>query len=279
MHKMLSPETYGSTHFSFDALMKVGKFLQLVSTFLGGFIIAFTRGWLLSLVMLSSIPPVVASAAVMSLVLSKLSNRSQMAYAEAGKVVEQTIGSIRTVVSFTGEKRAIDKYQEFLKISYRSAVHQGTAGGLGVGSLLLIVFCSYGLAVWYGARLIIEKGYTGGYIINVLMAIMTGAMALGQSSPCLTAFASGQIAAHKMFATIYRKPEIDASDKGGLILDNFAGDVELKDVSFSYPARPEQLIFNGFSISIPTGTTVALVGESGSGKSTVISLVERFYDP
>ncbi|XP_047082242.1 ABC transporter B family member 11-like [Lolium rigidum] len=258
---------------------KVGKFLQLISTFLGGFIIAFSRGWLLSLVMLSSIPPVVASAAVMSLVLSKLSYRSQMAYAEAGKVVEQTIGSIRTVVSFTGERRAIDKYQEFLKISYRSAVHQGTAGGLGIGSLLLIVFCSYGLAVWYGARLIIEKGYTGGYIINVLMAIMTGAMALGQSSPCLTAFASGQIAAHKMFATIYRKPEIDASDKGGIILDNFVGDVELKDVNFSYPARPEQRIFNGFSISIPTGTTVALVGESGSGKSTVISLVERFYDP
>ncbi|XP_051194142.1 ABC transporter B family member 11 [Lolium perenne] len=258
---------------------KVGKFLQLISTFLGGFIIAFSRGWLLSLVMLSSIPPVVASAAVMSLVLSKLSYRSQMAYAEAGKVVEQTIGSIRTVVSFTGERRAIDKYQEFLKISYRSTVHQGTAGGLGIGSLLLIVFCSYGLAVWYGARLIIEKGYTGGYIINVLMAIMTGAMALGQSSPCLTAFPSGQIAAHKMFATIYRKPEIDASDKGGIILDNFVGDVELKDVNFSYPARPEQRIFNGFSISIPTGTTVALVGESGSGKSTVISLVERFYDP
>jgi ATP-binding cassette subfamily B (MDR/TAP) protein 1 len=82
-----------------------------------------------------------------------------------------------------------------------------------------------------------------------------------------------------MFATIYRKPEIDASDKGGIILDNFVGDVELKDVNFSYPARPEQRIFNGFSISIPTGTTVALVGESGSGKSTVISLVERFYDP
>lgn len=80
------------------------------------------------------------------------------------------------VVSFTGERRAIDKYNEFLKISYRSAVHQGAAVGLGVGSLLLIVFCSYGLAVWYGAKLIIEKGYTGGYIINVLMAIMTGAM-------------------------------------------------------------------------------------------------------
>lgn len=80
------------------------------------------------------------------------------------------------MVSFTGEKRAIDRYNEFLKTSYRSTVHQGIAVGAGVGSLLLIIFCSYALAVWYGARLIIEKGYTGGYIINVLMAIMTGAM-------------------------------------------------------------------------------------------------------
>jgi len=81
--------------------MKVGKFLQLISAFLGGFIIAFARGWLLSLVMLSSIPLVVISAGAMSLVISKLTNRSQMAYAEAGKVVEQTIGSIRTVTSIT----------------------------------------------------------------------------------------------------------------------------------------------------------------------------------
>ena len=80
--------------------MKVGKFLQLISTFLGGFIIAFARGWLLSLVMLSSIPPVVMAAAAMSLVVSKLTNRSQLAYAEAGKVVEQTIGSIRTVIIY-----------------------------------------------------------------------------------------------------------------------------------------------------------------------------------
>ena len=82
------------------------------------------------------------------------------------------------MASFTGEKRAIDKYNEFLRTSYRSTVQQGIAMGLGIGSLLLIVFCSYALAVWYGARLIIEKGYTGGYIINVIMAIMTGAMSV-----------------------------------------------------------------------------------------------------
>ncbi|KAB2634222.1 ABC transporter B family member 11-like [Pyrus ussuriensis x Pyrus communis] len=72
-----------------------------------------------------------------------------------------------------------------------------------------------------------------------------------------------------MFETINRKPDIDVYDTKG----------KLRDVHFSYPARPDEQIFHGFSLSIPSGETAALVGESGSGKSTVISLIERFYDP
>ncbi|KAJ0829575.1 putative ABC transporter, P-loop containing nucleoside triphosphate hydrolase [Helianthus annuus] len=102
---------------------------------------------------------------------------------------------------------------------------------------------------------------------------------LGQASPCLTAFAAGQAAAFKMFETINRKPEIDAYDQKGKVLDDIRGDIELKDVYFRYPARPNEEIFSGFSLCISSGTTAALVGQSGSGKSTVISLIERFYDP
>lgn len=64
----------------------------------------------------------------------------------------------------------------------------------------------------------------------------------------------------------------------GKVLDEIKGDIELKDVYFRYPARPDVQIFAGFSLVVPNGTTVALVGQSGSGKSTVISLIERFYD-
>lgn len=95
----------------------------------------------------------------------------------------------------------------------------------------------------------------------------------------MTAFAAGRAAAYKMFETIERKPEIDPFDSKGKILSDICGDIELRDVHFSYPARPTEHIFSGFSLSIPRGTTAALVGQSGSGKSTVISLIERFYDP
>lgn len=78
-------------------VIKVGKFIQLISTFFGGFVIAFIKGWLLTLVMICSIPFIVLAGAAMSLIISKLSTRGQSAYAEAGSVVDQTVGSIRTV--------------------------------------------------------------------------------------------------------------------------------------------------------------------------------------
>lgn len=102
---------------------------------------------------------------------------------------------------------------------------------------------------------------------------------LGQTSPSVNAFAAGQAAAYKMFETIERKPKIDASDNTGIVLENVRGEIELRDVHFRYPARPEVQIFSGFTLHVPSGKTAALVGQSGSGKSTVISLLERFYDP
>ncbi|CAO2162226.1 unnamed protein product [Urochloa humidicola] len=258
---------------------KVGKFVQLVITFFGGFIVAFAQGWLLTLVMMATIPPLVVAGAVMSNVVAKMASLGQAAYAESSVVVEQTIGSIRTVASFTGEKRAVEKYNKSLKSAYKSGVREGLAAGLGMGTVMVLLFCGYSLGIWYGAKLILEKGYTGAKVMNVIFAVLTGSLALGQASPSMKAFAGGQAAAYKMFETINRTPEIDAYSTTGRKLDDIRGDIEFRDVYFSYPTRPDEQIFKGFSLTIPSGMTIALVGQSGSGKSTVISLIERFYDP
>lgn len=95
----------------------------------------------------------------------------------------------------------------------------------------------------------------------------------------MSAFAAGKAVAVNMFETINRKPQIDSNDANGKKLDDIRGEIEIKDVRFCYPVRVEKQIFDGLSLRIPNGTSAALVGQSGSGKSTVISLIERFYDP
>ncbi|KAL9325738.1 hypothetical protein ACSQ67_006383 [Phaseolus vulgaris] len=247
--------------------------------FFGGIVVAFIKGWLLSLVLLSSLPLLVLSGSIMSFAFAKMASRGQAAYSEAATLVERTIGSIRTVASFTGEKQAIAQYNLYLTKAYRVGVQEGLTGGFGFGFVRLFIYCTYGLTIWFGGKMVIEKGYTGGQVISVFFAVLTGSMSLGQTSPSLAAFAAGQAAAFKMFETIKRQPDIDAYDSSGKQLDDISGDIELREVCFSYPSRPDEQIFNRFSISISSGTTAALVGQSGSGKSTVISLIERFYDP
>ncbi|KAM5568508.1 ABC transporter B family member 11-like [Rosa sericea] len=258
---------------------KVGSFIQLVATFIGGFGIAFFKGSLLTLVMLSSIPPLVLSTAVLNHFIVKLASHGQAANSGGANVVEETISSIRTVASFTGEKQAISNYNSSLSRAYKSGVQEGWASGLGLGVVMLMVFSTFALAIWFGGIMILEKGYKGGDVINVIMAVLLGSVSLGKASPCISAFAPGQAAAYKMFETINRKPEIDAYNTNGRVLQDIRGDIELRDVYFSYPARMDEQIFHGFCLSIPSGATAALVGQSGSGKSTVISLIERFYDP
>lgn len=80
------------------------------------------------------------------------------------------------MASFNGERVAVKTYNQLIHNAYKSYVREGTVTGFGLGTVFMILFCSYGLAVWYGAKLIVNKGYNGGIIINILMAVMMGAM-------------------------------------------------------------------------------------------------------
>jgi ABC-type multidrug transport system fused ATPase/permease subunit len=85
-------------------VLQVGKFIQLTSTFFGGFTIAIIRGWLLAIVLCSAIPLLAIAGAMVALVISKMASRGQSAYAKAANVVEQTIGGIKTVSRFVKRK-------------------------------------------------------------------------------------------------------------------------------------------------------------------------------
>lgn len=89
----------------------------------------------------------------------------------------------------------------------------------------------------------------------------------------------GTAAIKSVFMILERKSKTEPDDPNGINAQKIDGYVELKDVEFAYPTRPNLMIFKGLSLKIEAGSTVALVGQSGTGKSTIIGLIERYYNP
>ncbi|CAK9160782.1 unnamed protein product [Ilex paraguariensis] len=257
---------------------KLGNFIHYMATFVSGFVVGFTAVWQLALATLGVVPLIAVIAAIYTSTLAKLTAKSQEALSQAGNVVEQTIVQIRTVTAFVGESRALQAYSAALKVSQRLGYKSGFAKGMGLGATYFIVFCGYALLLWYGGYLVRHHFTNGGLAIATMFSVMIGGLALGQSAPSMAAFAKARVAAAKIFRIIDHKPGVDRNSELGLELDSVTGQVELKNVDFSYPSRPEIQILNNFCLNVPAGKTIALVGSSGSGKSTVVSLIERFYD-
>ena len=116
-------------------------------------------------------------------------------------------------------------------------------------------------------------------ILTILLSIIVGSFALGNVAPNAQAFTTSVAAAGKIFNTIDRISPLDPSSTGGNKLEHVEGVVELRNIKHIYPSRPEVVVMEDVSLVVPSGKTTALVGASGSGKSTIVGLVERFYDP
>ncbi|KAI9235662.1 MAG: P-loop containing nucleoside triphosphate hydrolase protein [Podila humilis] len=207
------------------------------------------------------------------------SAEGQGSYAQAGGLAEQAIGSIRTVFAFNGQKRELQKFSDNLDSAYKDGVKKAWATGLGMGSFMLIMFLGYSLAFWYGSHQVQKGLMDSGAVLTVLFGTIIGAFSLGNLAPGISAIGKAQAAAYSIFETIDRVPAIDSSNPSGAKPANMTGHIVVRDVNFSYPSRPDVPILKNMNIEVKPGQTVALVGHSGSGKSTIIGLVERFYDP
>ncbi|KAK3821685.1 MAG: P-loop containing nucleoside triphosphate hydrolase protein [Benniella sp.] len=279
-NESLNSRLSADTQLIFDGLAdKVGLVLSSIAMFIAGFVIAFSNGWRMSLVLLTSVPLMAIVGGFMAKFTTQSTADGQDSYAQAGGLAEQAIGSIRTVVAFDGQKRELEKFSLVLGDAYKSGVKKAWATGLGMGGFMLILFLSYSLAFWYGARQVSEGHMKPGDVLTVLFGTVIGAFSLGNVGPNIAIFAKAQAAAFTIFKTIDRVPEIDSFDPSGLKPENLTGHIVVKDVNFSYPSRPDVPILQNMNIEVRPGQTVALVGHSGSGKSTIIGLLERFYNP
>lgn len=114
-------------------------------------------------------------------------------------------------------------------------------------------------------------------VMKSFMVLIVTALAMGETLALVPDLLKGNQMAASVFEVLDRKTQVIGDI--GEELTNVEGTIELRGVHFSYPSRPEVVIFKDFNLKVHAGKSMALVGQSGSGKSTVLSLILRFYDP
>ncbi|TDZ65015.1 Leptomycin B resistance protein pmd1 [Colletotrichum trifolii] len=258
---------------------KVGLTLAAIATFISAFVIGFIHYWKLTLILLSTVVALLLSMGGASSFIVKYSKQSIESYAHGGSLADEVISSIRNSVAFGTQDRLAKQYDEHLtKAEYFGYRVKATIGVM-VGLMMTILYLNYGLAFWQGSKFLIEDGIPLSNILIIMMSIMIGAFNLGNVAPNVQAFTTAIAAAAKIYNTIDRVSPLDPSSDAGETLDHIEGTIRLENIKHIYPSRPEVTVMEDVSLTIPAGKTTALVGASGSGKSTIVGLVERFYDP
>ncbi|RLN26288.1 hypothetical protein BBO99_00006616 [Phytophthora kernoviae] len=259
---------------------KLGDGVKYVCQFVAGYIIGFARGWDITLVMMCVMPLMTWSMAYVLKSWRVRAAYAQQMYAEAGAVAEETLSSIRTVSSLTAEHRAIQKYNERTLEVEKGNIIQGRAFALVLGVFRSCSWLIYAAGLWYGGYQVYKGAASPQEVFQSLMAVIMGSRSLAFISPNLTAVIEAKGAAIALYDLLDTPSQIDASQSDqGFVPDSCSGRIEVINVDFAYPSRPEAPILINYCVTIEAGQTVAFVGASGGGKSTIISLLERFYDP
>ncbi|KAG7290855.1 hypothetical protein NEMBOFW57_000860 [Staphylotrichum longicolle] len=258
---------------------KVGLTLQAVATFVAAFVIGFVSYWKLTLILLSTVVALMLCMGTGSRFIVKYSKQNIAAYAQGGSVAEEVISSVRNAIAFGTQDRLAKQYDVHLIQAEIFGFKLKSTLGVMVAGMMCILYLNYGLAFWMGSRFLVDGSVSLSKVLIVMMSVMIGAFNLGNVAPNIQAFTTALGAAAKIFSTIDRKSPIDPSSEEGIKCEKVVGTIRLEGIKHVYPSRPEVVVMDDVTLTIPAGKTTALVGASGSGKSTIIGLVERFYSP
>lgn len=244
-----------------------------------GFTLSFLASWELSLLILSSVPIFVVLMVILSSISSRLISITRSYYAKAGSIAQEAIENMRTVQSFNREDFESERFEDSVRQSRKAGIKKEflsvMTGGIVMGVMIGVLGCSFFLA----AYLVENNRADVGTVSATFLSILYGAMGLGQIFPSLMGFVESRTAAYPIFETVDCMPEIRLGRRDPNGNSVFEDSINFRGVKFAYPTRLDQPIFRSLDVCIKRGEKVAFSGSTGCGKSSIIALLQRFYDP
>ncbi|KAJ5519235.1 ABC transporter integral membrane type 1 [Penicillium expansum] len=265
---------------------KVGIYIATLSYFVTAYVVAFIKVPIIAGILIAVIPCFFAMALVGGRLASRYGTRVGKQVDLATSIASSSLSHLKIVHAFNAQKRLEDLFSSHLIQSRKDALKKAAVHATQMGTLFFIVYSSNALAYWKGAHLIadsvdgLNSGVSIGAVYTVIFILIDATFIFSQVSPYMHVFSAATSASRRLLEVIHRNSSIDGTSLIGETSVNL-GEQEIifKDVHFTYPARAEVPVLQGLNLSIPPKKHTAFVGPSGGGKSTVVALLERFYDP
>ncbi|KAF2679024.1 ABC multidrug transporter-like protein [Lentithecium fluviatile CBS 122367] len=273
-------------------LLGINMAMVLISLFslIGCITIAVLFHWKFALVVIgSSMPIILAGGWYRVRHEVRFESRNNEVFAESARFATEAIGAIRTVACLTLERAICRRYDGLLKAHITKSWKEARVSGIVFAASDSLVLLCMAFALWYGGLLLSKLHITPFNFLVVYLAIIQGSLAAGQWLSFGPNIAQVSVAADRIQAMRVR----DSDDDDDAITAKYneanrytlpasllwkGADIEFRNVWFKYETRNVPVL-QGLNLRIQHGQFAALVGSSGSGKTTVISLLERFYEP
>lgn len=256
----------------------LGGITMVISTLVTGFLIAFISCWRVALVVTVIFPLMGVSEAAQIKLLSGFDSDSSKKFAKAGAVASEAVDNFDTISSLGVQDKFIERYEHELEGPLRNGRRTAMVSGLTYGVAEFLAQALWAISFWVGSIFVRQGHCNFEELMKAISGLLFAGSALGQSSLFMPDFGKSRVAASDIFRLLDRQSEIDPTSGAGATR-KIEGTVAASDVYFEYPTRQDVAVLRGLSLEVSPGKTIALVGESGCGKSTIVSLIERFYDP
>jgi ATP-binding cassette subfamily B protein len=244
----------------------------------GALIMMFVTSPALAALALAAIPAIVFPLMAYGRSVQRLSRRAQDRLAEASAYAADNLGAVRTMVSFGQEDAVAGRFAGAVDRAFDAARSRLVArAGLTAVAIFLVV-ASVVAILWFGSRLVIAGGISGGRLGQFVLYATFAASAMASLAEVWGELAQAAGAAERLSELLAVQPALRTPAHPRPLPSPPLGSVSFSNVRFAYPARPDLPALAGVSFEVKRGETVALVGPSGAGKSTIFSLILRFYD-